>query len=102
MSRTALGRGMRTHVHIFKRSLATHASPCHDRRDTLMNTTRLKALACRMVVLASFACTAAHAQTGVSPAEARAIAKEAYIYGFPMVDNYRIQYSYFVDRQNAE
>jgi hypothetical protein len=38
----------------------------------------------------------------VTPAEARAIAKEAYIYGFPIVDNYRIQYSYFVDRQNPE
>jgi hypothetical protein len=34
--------------------------------------------------------------------EARAIAKEAYIYGFPIVDNYRIQYGYFVDRQNSE
>ena len=44
----------------------------------------------------------AHAQTGVSPAEARAIAKEAYIYGFPMVDSYRIQYAYFVDRENPE
>ena len=32
-----------------------------------------------------------------TPAEARAIAKEAYIYGFPMVDNYRIEYSYFVN-----
>jgi hypothetical protein len=38
----------------------------------------------------------AHAQTGVSPAEARAIAKEAYVYGFPLVDSYRIQYDYFV------
>jgi hypothetical protein len=38
----------------------------------------------------------------VSPAEARAIAKEAYIYGFPMVDNYRIQYGYFEDRQDPE
>ena len=44
----------------------------------------------------------AHAQTGVSPAEARAIAKEAYIYGFPMVDSYRIQHAYFVDRENPE
>jgi hypothetical protein len=35
-------------------------------------------------------------------AEARAIAKEAYIYGFPMVDNYRIQYAYFVDRKSPE
>ena len=38
----------------------------------------------------------------VTPAEGRAIAKEAYIYGFPLVDNYRIQYSYFVDRKNPE
>lgn len=36
------------------------------------------------------------------PAEARAIAEEAYVYGFPMVDNYRINYAYFVDRTNAE
>jgi hypothetical protein len=44
----------------------------------------------------------ANAQTKVSPAEARAIAKEAYIYGFPVVDNYRIQYAYFVDTKNRE
>ena len=30
-----------------------------------------------------------------SPVETRTIAKEAYIYGFPMVDNCRIQYAYF-------
>ncbi len=35
--------------------------------------------------------------TTPTPAEARVIAKEAYIYGFPMVDNYRIEYSYFVN-----
>jgi len=46
--------------------------------------------------------TAALAQTTVTPAEARAIAKEAYIYGFPIVDNYRIQYAYWVDRANPE
>jgi hypothetical protein len=38
----------------------------------------------------------------VSPAEARAIAREAYIYGYPMVDNYRIQHSYFVDTKDPE
>src|SRR4051794_39136950 len=38
----------------------------------------------------------------ISPAEARAIAKEAYIYGFPLVDDYRIQYSYFVDTKSPE
>jgi len=34
--------------------------------------------------------------------EARAIAKEAYIYGYPLVDNYRIQYAYFVDQNSTE
>lgn len=34
--------------------------------------------------------------------QVRAIAKSAYTYGFPMVDNYRIQYSYFVDKANPE
>jgi hypothetical protein len=37
-----------------------------------------------------------------TPREARAIAKEAYIYGFPLVDSYRILYSYFVDRSDPE
>lgn len=35
-------------------------------------------------------------------AEARTIAKEATIYGFPLVDSYRIQYSYFVDKGSPE
>lgn len=34
--------------------------------------------------------------------EVKAIAKEAYIYGFPMVDHYRIQHAYFVDKANPE
>ena len=34
--------------------------------------------------------------------QARAIATEAYVYGFPMVDNYRVMYSYFVDKENPE
>src|SRR5678810_490961 len=38
----------------------------------------------------------------ITPEEARAIAKEAYIYGFPMVDNYRIQYAYYVDAADKE
>jgi hypothetical protein len=42
------------------------------------------------------------AQSDITPAEARTIAKEAYIYGFPMVDGYRIQYDYFQDRKNPE
>ncbi len=37
-----------------------------------------------------------------TPEEARAIAKEANIYGFPMVVSYRIQYAYYVDSKNPE
>ncbi|MCF6388594.1 DUF1254 domain-containing protein [Mycobacterium sp. MBM] len=45
--------------------------------------------------------------TSASPASpapelVRAIAKEAYVYGFPIVDHYRVQYAYFVDTQNPE
>lgn len=39
---------------------------------------------------------------GVTPEQARAIAEEAYIYGFPMVDSYRIQHAYFVDSTSPE
>ncbi len=37
-----------------------------------------------------------------TPQQVREIAKEAYTYGFPMVDNYRIQHSYFVDKANPQ
>ncbi|AGB24077.1 hypothetical protein Mycsm_03806 [Mycobacterium sp. JS623] len=38
----------------------------------------------------------------VTPEQARAIAKDAYIYGYPMVDNYRVMYSYFVNKDDPE
>ncbi len=34
--------------------------------------------------------------------QARSIAKLAYIYGYPMVDSYRIMHAYFVDKSNPE
>ena len=37
-----------------------------------------------------------------APDEIRSIAKEAYVYGFPMVDNYRVLHAYFVDAGNPE
>ena len=37
-----------------------------------------------------------------TPSELREIVKDAYVYGFPMVDSYRIQHSYFVDARNPE
>ncbi len=44
----------------------------------------------------------ARAEDAVTADEARAIAKEACIYGFPLVDNYRIQHSYFIDKGSPE
>jgi len=41
-------------------------------------------------------------QAEVTTAQVREIAKEAYIYGYPMVDNYRIQYAYFQDKQSSQ
>jgi len=38
----------------------------------------------------------------ITPDEARAIAKEAYTYANPMVDNYRILHSHFVDSKHPE
>lgn len=44
----------------------------------------------------------ASAETQLDAAEARAIAREAYIYAYPMVDSYRIMYAYHIDRSNPE
>lgn len=38
----------------------------------------------------------------VSAEQIREIAKQAYIYGYPMVDNYRVQYAYFEDEQSSQ
>ncbi|MCB0728295.1 MAG: DUF1254 domain-containing protein [Ignavibacteriae bacterium] len=38
----------------------------------------------------------------ISQEEVRKIAKEAYIYGFPIVDNCRVQYSYFSDKNDPD
>ena len=38
----------------------------------------------------------------LTPIKARTIAREAYIYGFPLVDNYRVLHSYFVDRDGKQ
>ncbi len=59
-----------------------------------------KLLAAALVGALTFGISARAAD--ITPAEARAIAKEAYIYGYPMVDGYRVQYDFFVDRQNPQ
>ena len=67
-----------------------------------MSTITRRAFAGGIALLPSLSLAAAHVRDSVSPAEARAIAKEAYIYGFPLVDSYRIQYKYFVDSKSPE
>ena len=39
---------------------------------------------------------------GLTPAEAKAIAREAYVYGFPMVVNYKTMYMYAVNEKSLE
>lgn len=58
------------------------------------------ALAATLPHMASLPAIAADA--ALTSDEARAIAKEATIYGFPLVDNYRVQHSYFVDAGGPE
>lgn len=38
----------------------------------------------------------------LTESEAIQLVKEAYIYGYPIVDNYRIQHSYFIDKNDPE
>jgi hypothetical protein len=54
-----------------------------------------------ILALVASAC-APTAAPDLTPAEVRSIARDAYIYGYPMVDNYRVQYSYFVDKASPE
>ena len=73
---------------------------CVKEKTNNMKNTSLRIVAFTMALLASREFLAAQSQTSASPDEARAIAKEAWIYGFPMVDHYRIQYSYFQDKDD--
>jgi hypothetical protein len=74
--------------------------PFHDHAMMKSRTNRPLAL---VGLLVGLAITAPLARTqDPSPEEVRAIAKEAYIYAYPMVDSYRIQHAYFVDRANPE
>src|SRR5947207_11375846 len=79
---------MRTTKRIFISGLKT----------TTMKTKTVLVAALAAVLALTFTVRAAD----ITPAEARAIAKEAYIYGFPIVDNYRIQHAYWMDKTNPE
>ena len=67
-----------------------------------MKTTRTKTLICALLGALALTLNTAFAADALSAAEARAIAKEAYIYGYPLVDSYRIMHAYFVERENPE
>jgi hypothetical protein len=60
-------------------------------------TRREAALAIAGAAALPFVPVAASAAHQVTPAEARAVAAEAYVYGFPLVDLYRINWGYFAD-----
>jgi hypothetical protein len=55
-----------------------------------------------IVLVGALALACSRREPEITTVEARAIAKEAYIYGFPLVDSYRIQHAYFVNRDNPE
>ncbi|MGZ5912007.1 MAG: DUF1254 domain-containing protein [Reyranella sp.] len=61
-----------------------------------------RGVASAIALLPTLGLNAARAQTDISPAEARAVAKEAYIYGYPMVDGYRVNYAFFLLPGNPE
>jgi hypothetical protein len=42
------------------------------------------------------------AQASPTPAQTQSIGRQAYIYGYPMVDLYRISYQFFINDQSAE
>jgi len=67
-----------------------------------MKTITRRTLAGGIALLPTLRFPAAHAQSVVNPAEARAIAKEAYIYGFPFVEGYKTLYKQAVDKSSPE
>ena len=67
----------------------------------------LRSVLCCALLLVLGACQPRTGDSGtfgkdVTPGEARAIAREAYIYANPVVDSYRILYATFVDRNDPE
>lgn len=55
-----------------------------------------------LICLSFLACARKEKGPVFTAQEAREIARDAYVYGFPMVDNYRIMYAYNVDASNPE
>ena len=68
----------------------------------MQNTRFINTPACAFALLMAFASQNAHGDAEITPAEARAIAKEAYIYANPVVDSYRVIHGYFLDPGDPE
>lgn len=55
-----------------------------------------------LVIGVTLSLTLSHAKSTPTPEEARAIAKEAYLYANPIVDNYRIMYTSFINSKDPD
>jgi len=67
-----------------------------------MKSTALQLVIRGLLVFATGAALLPARAADPGPEEVREIAKEAYIYGYPMVDSYRIQHAYFIDKSSPE
>lgn len=54
------------------------------------------------IIVISLCMMPAVSAQSITPEQARSISKEAYIYGFPLVDNFRVMHSFFVDQNGKE
>jgi len=64
---------------------------------------KIKAATLALILAATVLCnTGAWAEEKISPEEAKQVAKEAFIYGFPMVVHYKTMFNYAVDENSPE
>lgn len=67
--------------------------------DPINSRLALTLLAGILLVLGASACTS---MSKADPDEARAIAREAYTYGFPLIENYKTIYAYAIDTKGSQ
>src|SRR5579863_6484855 len=66
------------------------------------NNTRAILLIGAAAILSACGSAPPDSQSALTPQEARQIAKEAYIYGFPLVTNYQTMYKQAIDTANSD
>jgi hypothetical protein len=69
---------------------------------SLMVTRKLSGICLAAAALLGAGCNQQSSHQGLSAADARAIAKEAYIYGFPMAANYQTMYKQAIDTKSPD